>query len=186
MSVFRLPNTFLREIESLMADFFWNVGTDLKTHWLAWDKLCSRKVEGGLDFRRLKENNVSLLAKQSWRLVSQSDASRELLVADIYWKLGDGNSVPLLGHPWLPRPSYLQLICRLVSLANNTRVVLSINSDFEWNRGLVELEFSPFDAECILRIKLKGNGARDELVWHYESHGRFFGRKCIQSGYEPR
>ncbi|KAK4385946.1 hypothetical protein Sango_2718600 [Sesamum angolense] len=154
-----------------MADFFWNVGTDSKTHSLAWDKLSSRKAEGGLDFRRLKENNASRSSPSyTWRSLL---ASRELLVADIYWKLGEGNSVALLGHPWLPRPSYLQLICRLVSLANNKRVVASINSDFEWNRGLVELEFSPFDAECILRIKLKGNGARDELVWHYESHGRF-------------
>ncbi|KAL0456379.1 UNVERIFIED_CONTAM: hypothetical protein Slati_0977100 [Sesamum latifolium] len=62
MSYVRLHDTFLKELEGLMADFFWKSGSKSTTHWLAWEKLCIRKDEGRLGFRRLKENNVALLA----------------------------------------------------------------------------------------------------------------------------
>ncbi|KAL0421070.1 UNVERIFIED_CONTAM: hypothetical protein Slati_3129900 [Sesamum latifolium] len=100
-------------------------------------------------------------------------ATRELLVAGLRWEIGDGRSVPIVGHPWLPRPLSFQLICKPKALADNTRVVALLSSDSEWNKRLVEDEFSPLDAECILGIKLKGNGVSDSLVWHYESHSRF-------------
>ncbi|KAL0394999.1 UNVERIFIED_CONTAM: hypothetical protein Slati_4466100 [Sesamum latifolium] len=101
MSVFHLPDTFLREIEGQMADFFWNVGMDSKTHWLTWDKLCLRKVEGGLGFRRLKENNMALLAKQSWHLVFKPDSILSKVLGQKYYP----NSNLVEARPGLS-PSY--------------------------------------------------------------------------------
>ncbi|KAL0381247.1 UNVERIFIED_CONTAM: hypothetical protein Sangu_0189000 [Sesamum angustifolium] len=85
---------------------------------------------------------------------------------------GDGNSV-LLGHPWIPRPLSFQLICKLKTFAENTRVSASINSDCKWNKELVEAEFSPLDAKCILGVRLQDTRLQDKLMWHYEKHGRF-------------
>ncbi|KAL0341483.1 UNVERIFIED_CONTAM: hypothetical protein Scaly_1810900 [Sesamum calycinum] len=53
---------------------------------------------------------------------------------------------------------------------NNLKLAMVFNKNM---RALVEAEFSPLNAHCILGIKLWGNGLRDALVWHYESHGRF-------------
>ncbi|KAL0402304.1 UNVERIFIED_CONTAM: hypothetical protein Slati_4260300 [Sesamum latifolium] len=50
MSVFCTPDTLFREIESMMADFFWNHGEPRKIHWIAWKKICRPKEEGGLGF----------------------------------------------------------------------------------------------------------------------------------------
>ncbi|KAL0394886.1 UNVERIFIED_CONTAM: hypothetical protein Slati_4454800 [Sesamum latifolium] len=85
MSCFRLPDTFLRDIEGLMAYFFWNMVTNSKTHWLAREKLCLRKDEGGLGFRRLKENDVALLAKQSWRVAFQPNGILSKVLGQKYY-----------------------------------------------------------------------------------------------------
>ncbi|KAK4394738.1 hypothetical protein Sango_1628100 [Sesamum angolense] len=143
MSWFRLPDTFLREMEGSWSEF----------------------PDSNFFKARLGPSPC-----YTWRSLL---ASRDLLAAGLQWKIGDGSSVPIVGHPWLPRPQSFQLICRSVTLSKNTKVAAHINSNFEWNRALVEAEFSPLNAHCILGIKLWGNGLRDALVWHYESHGRF-------------
>lgn len=50
--------------------FWWNDKSNSKRiHWLAWDKLCRPKSEGGLWFCNLYAFNLGLLAKQGWKLL---------------------------------------------------------------------------------------------------------------------
>ncbi|KAF5458601.1 hypothetical protein F2P56_022622 [Juglans regia] len=64
-----------RELESLMSRFWWGQkGNERKIYWLSWNKLCQKKMHGGLGFKDLKIFNLALLAKQGWRLL-QDDSS---------------------------------------------------------------------------------------------------------------
>ncbi|KAL0403891.1 UNVERIFIED_CONTAM: hypothetical protein Sradi_2029900 [Sesamum radiatum] len=63
MSCFLVPMSTYRAIGGLMADFLHNKHVK-KIHWLAWDKVCARKDEGGLDFRRMCAFSRAMLAKQ--------------------------------------------------------------------------------------------------------------------------
>lgn len=58
-----------------LIEFFWGKADGSKgIHWLAVDKLCHSKVEGGLGFRELNAYNKSLLAKQCWRIINNPDS----------------------------------------------------------------------------------------------------------------
>ncbi|KAL0454020.1 UNVERIFIED_CONTAM: hypothetical protein Slati_0741200 [Sesamum latifolium] len=73
MFCFRLPKTLLKEFQSPLANFFWHDGDNRRIHWIAWDKLCSSKLDLGLDYRNLEAFNLALLAKQLWRILNRPD-----------------------------------------------------------------------------------------------------------------
>ncbi|KAK4388110.1 putative mitochondrial protein [Sesamum angolense] len=69
----------------MFANFFWSSGPDTKNHWLVWCKFCKMKAQGGLGFRRLKELNEALLAKQAWRVAMNPDSLMHLVLQQKYF-----------------------------------------------------------------------------------------------------
>ncbi|KAL0397552.1 UNVERIFIED_CONTAM: hypothetical protein Scaly_0203600 [Sesamum calycinum] len=55
--------TLLREIQSLISNFWWHNRGQNKIHWISWQRLCDSKLQGGIGFRQLHLFNLAMLAK---------------------------------------------------------------------------------------------------------------------------
>lgn len=81
ISVFRLPKLLLKDIESMIANFWWSHKKEGKgINWRSWSKLGSAKNMVGFGFRDLHCFNRALIAKQGWRIIKDPGS----LVACIY------------------------------------------------------------------------------------------------------
>ncbi|KAL0378748.1 UNVERIFIED_CONTAM: hypothetical protein Sradi_3180300 [Sesamum radiatum] len=107
-------------------------------------------------------------------------ATRDILAAGLRWQVGNGHSISVVGHPWLPRPMTFQLIRRPISLTEYSKVAQLIRATNVWDEPLIRAEFAPEDAECILNIIPRGQDVEDELIWHYETNGRFSVRSAYR------
>ncbi|WJX23528.1 hypothetical protein P8452_12731 [Trifolium repens] len=81
MSVYMIPDSIINDIEKMLNSFWWGDGSNNKgIRWLAWDKLATPKVDGGLGFRNFRAFNMAMVAKQAWSLMAEP----EKLVARIF------------------------------------------------------------------------------------------------------
>ena len=65
MSFFQLPDSLCKELNSMVSGFWWGQrNKERKMVWVAWEKMCTPKAEGGMGFKDLKAFNLALLAKQ--------------------------------------------------------------------------------------------------------------------------
>ena len=74
MSCFKLSDSLCKELEAMISRFWWGQKKDeRKLPLIAWDKLCRPKADEGMGFKDLKAFNLSLLAKQGWRLLQNQN-----------------------------------------------------------------------------------------------------------------
>ncbi|GMI64491.1 hypothetical protein HRI_000118400 [Hibiscus trionum] len=103
MGCFLFPRSLCNEIESMFAKYWWQKSASKRgMHWCSWQKLCLPKENGGLGFRDLGCFNLSLLAKQGWRIMANPTALvSKILKARYFPQTNFLNAV--LGS----RPSYI-------------------------------------------------------------------------------
>jgi hypothetical protein len=100
MSVFQLPKTLCKNINSMMQQFWWGHKENLsKVAWMSWERLALDRWKGGLGYRDLVCFNQALLAKQGWRLVQYLDSLVVRVMKAKYYPHGDFMDSSLGGHP---------------------------------------------------------------------------------------
>ena len=99
MSIYKVPATVLKLLESLRARFFWSADLgERKLHWIAWNKMLSSRDSGGLEVGSLATFNKVLLFKWIWRFRDNPNALWACLVSSIHGGRGEGAiGLPLLG-----------------------------------------------------------------------------------------
>ena len=72
MSCFKLPQELTTKLTSAISNYWWSSnGKDRGIHWIAWEKMCRDKGEGGLGSHFLDKFNDVMLAKQAINPISK-------------------------------------------------------------------------------------------------------------------
>ncbi|KAF5815287.1 putative RNA-directed DNA polymerase [Helianthus annuus] len=74
-SLYILPVAISEEIERLLSGFLWNQGRGSKgMARVKWEDICMAKCQGGLNISSLKIQNVALMSKHIWNVLSNKDS----------------------------------------------------------------------------------------------------------------
>ncbi|XP_060969482.1 uncharacterized mitochondrial protein AtMg00310-like [Cannabis sativa] len=100
MSVFLLPMKTCKAIEIVMSKYWWQSQKQSRgVSWLSWNKLCNHKNSGGLGFKDLRQYNIALLGKQSWRLLVNESALVTRVFKARYFPKSSFLAAPLGNNP---------------------------------------------------------------------------------------
>ncbi|KAJ4811538.1 RNA-directed DNA polymerase (reverse transcriptase)-related family protein [Rhynchospora pubera] len=96
MSVFKLPQWVIKEIDAIRRNFIWGSSHQRgrATHLLSWDRVCLPKTFGGFGLLDLRTQNVALLLRWLWRLYNNPNSLWSLFARCFYDKR-DHNVPPL-------------------------------------------------------------------------------------------
>ncbi|KAL0405684.1 UNVERIFIED_CONTAM: hypothetical protein Slati_3882300 [Sesamum latifolium] len=161
MGCFLSPLSTCCEIESIMADFFWNNKEHRHIYWIAWPKLCSKKEDRGPGFRRLHLFNQALVAKKLWRIIMNPDClmaralKHKYFPIQTFFLLRDGQNVSIWRDRWISRPVLFKVLTAPHSLEPNVTVSALLMERGQWNEELISAMFVTEDAVAILSIPVK-------------------------------
>ncbi|GJT51431.1 RNA-directed DNA polymerase, eukaryota, reverse transcriptase zinc-binding domain protein [Tanacetum coccineum] len=85
MSLFKVPETVLKNLERFRANFFWGGDeSNRKLAWVKWDNVLDSFDKGGLGVGSLKAFNLALLQKWCWRLINNTNLLWVHLIKSIH------------------------------------------------------------------------------------------------------
>ena len=101
MSFFQLPKTLCKNINSIVAKFWWgHKEKENKIAWMSWKKMSRSKEFGGLGYRDLESFNLALLAKQGWRIVKFPESMVAKIFKEKYFPNSTFMDTPLGKKPF--------------------------------------------------------------------------------------
>ncbi|KAF5442763.1 hypothetical protein F2P56_035387 [Juglans regia] len=169
MSVFKLLNSLLKSINSVIQNFWWwQQEKENKIHWVSWKLMGKAKSVGGIGFRDLECFNKSMFAKQCWRLIQEPDS----LVAnklDILWKQapvgGFVMGVMSIYGKWLGHSAPSKVFSPIKKLdCEATMANLIKPNSKQWKFDLVQEIFEQREANIILKTPINTMNSRDIII----------------------
>ncbi|KAA3473632.1 reverse transcriptase [Gossypium australe] len=86
MTCFLLSESLCGELENIFARYWWQHDKGRRgIHWRQWQFMCRSKEEGGMGFRNMAKFNISLLAKQGWRIMNNTESLVEKFMKAKYF-----------------------------------------------------------------------------------------------------
>jgi hypothetical protein len=90
MPCFKLPRGLCDQINSLIRSFWWGSKKGKrKTCWVSWERMTMPKYLGGIGFRDMELFNLSLLARQAWRILQNPSTLGARILKAVYYPSTD-------------------------------------------------------------------------------------------------
>ncbi|CAN1824958.1 Putative ribonuclease H protein At1g65750 [Linum perenne] len=97
------------------------------------------------------------------------------------WRVGDGTSIRVWEDQWLRNDNNLCITTDKDDTLDGLKVCdLLIPGLLEWDRELVETLFDQRDVLEIFNVPIGVGGARDKLIWHFDSKGNYSVRSAYR------
>jgi hypothetical protein len=78
MSCFDITKSLCDDISRMICRYWWSqMDDEHKAHWVSWPNMMKPKSEGGLGFKDIHAFNLSMLARQGWRLLQAPESLPE-------------------------------------------------------------------------------------------------------------
>ena len=105
---------------------------------------------------------------------------RDVIQRGSRWRIGNGNSVKIWQHHWLPRKHPSKVSSPIVTSMEENTVASLIDPELrQWDHGLIDGIFAPQEAEIIKKIPLSHKESEDILYWPFTYDGHY----TCKSGY---
>ncbi|KAF6168278.1 hypothetical protein GIB67_014513 [Kingdonia uniflora] len=112
MSIYKWHTSVIKEGERILRNFFWSREPDTKKACVVvWDKVCKLFKEGGINLRRLKEINQSLMMKVTWNFLNPKNEWSEFMRAKFIAKPGSFSTCTKGSSIWAGVRGALEDVC---------------------------------------------------------------------------
>ena len=84
-SLFPMPKAVAKVIKAKRRDFLWGIQDNARgIKWVRWERVCAKKIYGGLGVIPIVDSNLTLLAKWPYRFKTEGSATWVQIIKSIH------------------------------------------------------------------------------------------------------
>ncbi|XP_074346913.1 uncharacterized protein LOC141685724 [Apium graveolens] len=118
-------------------------------------------------------NNPSFIWRSIWE-------AKHVISAGMRWKIGSGNSVNIVGQPWLLDDGNPFITSNVQGLENYKVSALMAMDSRGWDEEILRDMFNVRDQQCIKQIQLVASNNEDVVYWGKEVSGHYTVRSAYR------